>query len=72
MYPSRNCGFDILVAVLRAYTRGQTLERVVAERSILIKNMLEDIGDSALTDPIPIPNVSFNRHISLSHTNILN
>ncbi|KAI9786831.1 MAG: hypothetical protein M1839_005062 [Geoglossum umbratile] len=34
------------------------VERCVAERSILIKNMLEDIGDSALTDPIPIPNVN--------------
>lgn len=34
-------------------------EREVAERSILIKNMLEDIGDQAMTEAIPIPNVSF-------------
>lgn len=31
-------------------------EREVAERSILIKNMLEDLGDSG--EAIPIPNVS--------------
>ena len=30
-------------------------ERQVAERSILIKNMLEDLGDSG--EAIPIPNV---------------
>lgn len=34
-------------------------EREVAERSILIKNMMEDIGDQAMTEAIPIPNVSF-------------
>ncbi|EZF28032.1 E3 ubiquitin ligase complex SCF subunit sconC [Trichophyton rubrum D6] len=33
-----------------------TIERQVAERSILIKNMLEDLGDSG--EPIPIPNVN--------------
>lgn len=32
-------------------------EREVAERSILIKNMLEDVGESATADAIPIPNV---------------
>jgi len=32
------------------------LERQVAERSILIKNMLEDLGDSG--EAIPIPNVN--------------
>jgi hypothetical protein len=31
-------------------------ERDVAERSILIKNMLEDLGESE--EPVPIPNVS--------------
>ncbi|KAJ5661560.1 S-phase kinase-associated protein 1A [Penicillium maclennaniae] len=31
-----------------------TVERAVAERSILIKNMLEDLGDSG--EAIPIPN----------------
>ncbi|KAJ5643020.1 E3 ubiquitin ligase complex SCF subunit sconC [Penicillium longicatenatum] len=33
-----------------------TVERAVAERSILIKNMLEDLGDSG--EAIPIPNVN--------------
>ncbi|MCJ1337482.1 hypothetical protein MMC09_002764 [Bachmanniomyces sp. S44760] len=35
-----------------------SVEREVAERSILIKNMMEDIGDAALTEAIPIPNVN--------------
>lgn len=29
-----------------------------AERSLLIKNMLEDLGDAAVSETIPIPNVS--------------
>ncbi len=33
--------------------------RDVAERSILIKNMMDDIGDQAMTEAVPIPNVSF-------------
>lgn len=33
------------------------VEREVAERSILIKNMIEDIGDQAINEAIPIPNV---------------
>ncbi|QKX60854.1 uncharacterized protein TRUGW13939_08000 [Talaromyces rugulosus] len=33
-----------------------TVERSVAERSILIKHLLEDLGTS--TEPIPIPNVN--------------
>lgn len=41
------------------------VEREVAERSILIKNLLEDIGGET-TDAIPIPNVS-PRHILRSH-----
>lgn len=32
------------------------IERTTAERSVLIKNMLEDLGDSG--EAIPIPNVS--------------
>lgn len=33
-------------------------DRVVAERSMLIKNMLEDVGDEITQgNPIPIPNV---------------
>ncbi|MCJ1225366.1 hypothetical protein MMC12_002015 [Toensbergia leucococca] len=35
-----------------------TVDRDVAERSILIKNMMEDVGDEATTDAIPIPNVN--------------
>jgi S-phase kinase-associated protein 1 len=40
---------------------GSTIEvdRVVAERSMLIKNLIEDLGDDAITSsPIPIPNVN--------------
>ncbi|KAI8917262.1 hypothetical protein PhCBS80983_g03338 [Powellomyces hirtus] len=32
------------------------IEKNVAERSMLLKNMLEDVGDAG--DPIPLPNVS--------------
>ncbi|RPB05664.1 E3 ubiquitin ligase SCF complex, Skp subunit [Choiromyces venosus 120613-1] len=35
-----------------------TVEKSVAERSILIKNMLEDVGE--VTEAIPIPNVNEN------------
>lgn len=34
------------------------VEKAVAERSLLIKNMLEDLGDAAVSETIPIPNVS--------------
>ncbi|CAJ0553941.1 hypothetical protein HG530_003021 [Fusarium avenaceum] len=36
------------------------VDRAVSERSMLIKNMLEDIGDELITqaNPIPIPNVN--------------
>lgn len=33
-------------------------DRDVAERSVLIKNMVGDIGEEAMTEPIPIPNVN--------------
>jgi S-phase kinase-associated protein 1 len=36
--------------------QSMTVDREVAERSILIKNLLEDLGDS--TEAIPIPNVN--------------
>ena len=29
----------------------------MAERSVLIKNMMEDVGEEAVTEAIPIPNV---------------
>lgn len=34
------------------------VEKDVAERSVLIKNMVGDLGDEAMTEPIPIPNVN--------------
>ncbi|KAK4137251.1 putative E3 ubiquitin ligase complex SCF subunit sconC [Trichocladium antarcticum] len=34
------------------------VDRVVAERSMLIKNLMEDLGDEAIVSPIPIPNVN--------------
>ncbi|KAL2263740.1 hypothetical protein VTK26DRAFT_5384 [Humicola hyalothermophila] len=46
--------------VILASNEGTHIEvdRVVAERSMLIKNLMEDLGDDALTSPIPIPNVN--------------
>ncbi|KAL9007235.1 MAG: hypothetical protein Q9188_000038 [Gyalolechia gomerana] len=35
-----------------------TVARDISERSILIKNMIEDIGDEAIEEAIPIPNVN--------------
>ncbi|KAK4115292.1 E3 ubiquitin ligase SCF complex, Skp subunit [Canariomyces notabilis] len=34
------------------------VDRVVAERSMLIKNLIEDLGDDVTSAPIPIPNVN--------------
>ncbi|KAK7970303.1 hypothetical protein PG996_001265 [Apiospora saccharicola] len=34
------------------------VDKAVAERSLLIKNMLEDLGDAAVSETIPIPNVT--------------
>ncbi|KAI1810729.1 Skp1 family, dimerization domain-containing protein [Poronia punctata] len=34
------------------------VEQVVAERSVLIKHMLEDLGDAAIGQIVPIPNVT--------------
>ncbi|KAH7038222.1 S-phase kinase-associated protein 1A [Microdochium trichocladiopsis] len=34
------------------------VDQQVAERSLLIKNMLEDLGDAAVGQTIPIPNVT--------------
>lgn len=34
------------------------VERIVAERSMLIKNMMEDLGDAAISTEVPIPNVN--------------
>ncbi|KAL8843131.1 MAG: hypothetical protein Q9170_000261 [Blastenia crenularia] len=35
-----------------------TVARDIAERSILVKNMIEDIGEEAMEEAIPIPNVN--------------
>ena len=43
-------------------TASLLLERDVAERSILIKNMLEDLGES--DEAIPIPNVRLSYPLS--------
>ncbi|KAJ3042764.1 hypothetical protein HDV00_006583 [Rhizophlyctis rosea] len=37
---------------------GVVVERKVAERSTLLKNMLEDVGTESSSEPIPLPNVS--------------
>ncbi|KAH6715433.1 E3 ubiquitin ligase complex SCF subunit sconC, variant [Leptodontidium sp. 2 PMI_412] len=34
------------------------VDKAVAEKSMLIKNMMEDLGDSALNTDVPIPNVN--------------
>ncbi|EKD17905.1 uncharacterized protein L3040_004444 [Drepanopeziza brunnea f. sp. 'multigermtubi'] len=34
------------------------VDRLVAEKSMLIKNMIEDLGDAALDTDVPIPNVN--------------
>lgn len=35
-----------------------SIDRAVAERSMLIKNMMEDLGDEASNQAVPIPNVN--------------
>jgi len=35
-----------------------SVDKNVAERSVLIKNMVSDLGEEAMTEPIPIPNVN--------------
>jgi hypothetical protein len=35
-----------------------TVDKEVAERSVLIKNMVGDLGEEATSDAIPIPNAS--------------
>lgn len=47
------------------------IDRDVAERSVLIKNMMEDIGEQAMTEAIPIPNVSSQHLVKpLQETNL--
>ena len=43
-----------------ADTTRDAAERLIAERSVLIKNMMDDIGDTAGSETIPIPNVRHN------------
>lgn len=44
-----------------------TVDKEVAERSLLIKNMVGDLGEEATSAPIPIPNVSYC-HLSVMTT----
>jgi hypothetical protein len=44
-----------------------TVDKEVAERSLLIKNMVGDLGEEATSAPIPIPNVSYC-HLSVMPT----
>lgn len=45
----------------QALTHSMHVARDVAERSILIKNMIEDMGEEAFAEEqIPIPNVSLD------------
>lgn len=60
-------GVDIEVGTCRRAPRrlsnvqaNSDVERQVAERSILIKNLLEDLGTES-GEPIPIPNVRYRR-----------
>jgi S-phase kinase-associated protein 1 len=60
-----NDGAEVVVGKApspRCTTKGHTdsaqIERNVAERSMLIKNMMEDLGEAAMTQSVPIPNVS--------------
>ena len=50
-----------------------TVDKEVAERSVLIKNMVGDLGEEATSDAIPIPNASHLHcalclHVKLSST----
>lgn len=53
-------GMSIRVTLPRLLMQpNNVIDRAVAERSILIKNLIEDLGDDAVVDsPIPIPNVN--------------
>jgi len=35
-----------------------TVDRQVATRSVLIKNLIDDLGEAATSEPVPIPNVN--------------
>ncbi|KZV67531.1 E3 ubiquitin ligase SCF complex, Skp subunit [Peniophora sp. CONT] len=47
-----------MVLLVTSDNRELVVDREVIERSILIKDMLEDIGET--DQPIPLPNVTFN------------
>lgn len=67
--PASSCGPPrgqdefLLAELLHMMLTETTADRVVAERSMLIKNMLEDVGDDSIRqdNPIPIPNVRWPR-----------
>ena len=50
-------------AIAHQLTTFPSTEKAVIERSMLIYNMIEDLGDAALDTPIPIPNVSPPTHL---------
>lgn len=46
-----------VITVMTSDNQTMKLDRDVAERSLLIKNLLEDMGEEAANEPIPLPNV---------------
>ena len=48
-----------------------TVDREVATRSVLIKNLIEDLGEAATAEPVPIPNVSPHIHRFFTSANSL-
>ena len=46
-----------MVEVNSSDNKGFIIEKKIAEKSVLLKNLLEDIGE-ADENPIPLPNVS--------------
>ncbi len=53
--PRHGCEYE---AIFKRHTLTLMTDKQVAEKSMLIKNMMEDLGDSAMTTDVPIPNVS--------------
>lgn len=54
--------------LVRAVTDQYRADRQVAERSLLIKNMLEDLGDAALDQTIPIVSNQGPRRMPRRHS----
>lgn len=58
---------DFIASKLALSLLTHRTDRQVAERSILIKNLLEDIGDQTVDEAVPIPNVS-SQHPQVSRS----